>query len=226
MAVGTEKHGMADPRLRAIECWIFDLDNTLYPASSRFFEQVSRRMTSFISNHFKIDPDEARNRQKSLYFKYGTTLRGLMVEEGISPEAFLEYVHDVDLDALVPNAALASAIAALPGTKLVHTNGSLRHAQRILSRLGLEDQFAGIFDIAAADFVPKPDPAGYRRLCEIHAVEPNRACMIEDIVTNLKPAADAGMVTVLIAEDSEDIVQPYVDYRVSDLTTWLQEIVQ
>src|ERR1700757_4699409 len=98
----TEKKGMTTPKLETIDCWIFDLDNTLYPESSRFFEQISRRMTEFIAAHLRIDPAAARLRQKALYHKYGTTLRGLMLEEGIAPEAFLEYVHDIDLTALAP----------------------------------------------------------------------------------------------------------------------------
>lgn len=216
---------MTKPNLDTVDCWIFDLDNTLYPENSRFFDQISQRMTAFIANHLAIDHAAARERQRSLYFKYGTTLRGLMVEEGLAPEVFLDYVHDIDLDALAPAEKLGEAIARLPGTKLVHTNGSLAHANRVLARLGLTPHFSGIFDIAAAEFIPKPDPSGYRRLCEIHAVDPSRACMIEDLVVNLEPAKTAGMVTVWVDASGGDIRDyPYVDYRTDDLAAWLQRL--
>jgi putative hydrolase of the HAD superfamily len=182
-------------------------------------------MTDFIAAHFEIDRDEARARQKALYQRYGTTLRGLMMEEGMAPEAFLDYVHDIDLTALEPADRLGRAITRLRGRKLVHTNGSLAHATRVLARLGLSGHFSGIFDIAAADWVPKPDPAGYHVLRHTYAVDPVRACMVEDIVANLKPAAEAGMVTVWIdgrGAAGDDI--PYVDYRIADLTLWLENI--
>ncbi len=218
---------MATPRLGTIDCWIFDLDNTLYPESSHFFDQISRRMTEFIAGHFAIDPVAARARQKAHYHKYGTTLRGLMIEDGVAPEAFLEYVHDIELDQLEPAHRLGQAIDRLPGTKLVHTNGSRAHAERVLGRLGLSDHFSGIFDIAAAEWIPKPDPRGYHRLRATYDVEPRRACMIEDIVVNLKPASEAGMVTVWIdgrRAEAED--QPYVDHRIQDLADWLETVAR
>ncbi len=218
---------MTTARLGAIDCWIFDLDNTLYPESSHFFDQISRRMTEFIAEHFAIDPVTARVRQKEHYLKYGTTLRGLMIEDGVAPEAFLEYVHDIDLDRLEPAHRLGQAIDRLPGTKLVHTNGSRVHAERVLGRLGLSAHFSGIFDIAAAEWIPKPDPSGYHRLRATYDVDPMRACMVEDIVINLKPASEAGMVTVWIdgrRTEAED--QPYVDHRIQDLADWLEMVVR
>lgn len=215
---------MTTPRLGAIDCWIFDLDNTLYPESSHFFDQISRRMTEFIAMHFAIDPVTARARQKAHYQRYGTTLRGLMIEDGVAPEAFLDYVHDIDLDQLVPADRLGRAIDRLPGTKLVHTNGSRAHAERVLGRLGLTGHFTGIFDIAAAQWIPKPDPSGYRRFWSAYDVDPLRACMVEDIVVNLKPAAEAGMVTVWIDGRAEAADQPYVDHRIQDLAAWLETV--
>ena len=60
---------------------------------------------------------------------------------------------------------LVAALAGLPGRKIVHTNGSERHAERLLDHLGIADSFCGIFDIAAAEFDPKPALAGYQRCC-------------------------------------------------------------
>src|SRR6202012_1074222 len=102
-----------------------------------------------------------------------------------------------------PAAPLAAALDGLPGQKLVFTNGSRRHAERVLAQLDLVSHFTGIFDIADAGFVPKPDPAGYRTLPDRYSVQPSRAAMVEDMARNLEPAAALGMVTVLVHNDSD-----------------------
>jgi len=181
--------------LGAVETWIFDLDNTLYPASCRLFDQVQARMTAFISERFELAADQARLRQKSYFREHGTTLRGLMVVDGVDPHEFLAFVHDVDLRGVPPDPRLAAALAALPGRKIVHTNGSVRHAERLLDHLALADSFTGIVDIVAAGFEPKPALAGYRELLRRHAALPGTALMVEDMAKNLVPAAALGMTT-------------------------------
>jgi putative hydrolase of the HAD superfamily len=208
-----------------IHTWIFDLDNTLYPAASDLFPQISARMGRFIAGRFGLDDAAARALQKQLFRSHGTTLRGLMVEHGIDPHEFMDFVHDIDLSLLAPADALSAALAGLPGRKLVFTNGSRRHADRILGHLGLADHVAGIFDIVDAGFIPKPDPAAYRALVERFAIEPRRAAMVEDMARNLAPAAALGMVTVLVqtgndwAADGAD--GDWVQHRTDDLAGWL-----
>jgi putative hydrolase of the HAD superfamily len=209
----------------AIDTWVFDLDNTLYPASADLFPQISTRMGRFIAGHFGLDPEAARIRQKQLFRAHGTTLRGLMVEHGVDPHEFMDYVHDIDLTGLAPAAALSAALTALPARKLVYTNGSRRHAARILDHLGLAAQIAGIFDIADAGFIPKPDPAGYRALIGRFGIDPGRAAMVEDMAVNLAPAAALGMVTVLVESGNDWAIEgsqgDWVQHRTDDLAGWL-----
>src|SRR4051794_29216660 len=148
----------------AIDTWIFDLDNTLYPASCNLFDQIHRRMGEFIAGLLDVDLDEAKRLQKTYFREHGTTLRGLMTVHNIDPRDFLDHVHQIDLAPVPPDAALAAALAALPGRKLVFTNGTVKHAENILAHLGIEGHFAGTFDIEACAYVPKPDPAGYDAL--------------------------------------------------------------
>ncbi|MEL0197346.1 MAG: pyrimidine 5'-nucleotidase, partial [Rhodobiaceae bacterium] len=61
-----------------IRDWVFDLDNTIYPARSQLFLRVAVRITDFVAQHFKVPHDEARVIQKDLFYRYGTTMRGLM----------------------------------------------------------------------------------------------------------------------------------------------------
>ena len=211
--------------LSHINTWVFDLDNTLYPASAGLFLQVDVRMKTFISELLSIDLVEAFKLQKIYYHEYGTTLRGLMIDHTIDPDAFLDYVHDIDHAGLDPDPDLETTIQALPGRKLIHTNGSKQHAENVLNALGLNNCFEAIFDIKAGSYVPKPDPNSYERFLSIHAVDPSAAIMFEDSVKNLKPAADLGMVTVLVQDDSNEAsAEPdkHCHYITRDLTRWLK----
>jgi len=209
-----------------IEAWVFDLDNTLYPAGSNLFAQISTRMGEFIMKLLSVDADEAKRVQKGLFTRYGTTMRGLMSEYDIDPHAFMAHVHDIDLSIIDPAPALDRALANLSGRKLVFTNGSVRHAERVLERLGIAHHFELLFDIAAADFMPKPDPTGYRKLVEHHGVVPVRSAMVEDMARNLEPAAALGMLTLWVRSPldwaKEGADQPYVQYQTDDLTQWLE----
>ena len=212
-------------RLGQIDTWIFDLDNTLYPASCRLFDQVHARMTAFIADRFGLSAEAALLRQKTYFHEHGTTLRGLMTEDGIDPHDFLGYVHAVDLSCVPADPALAAALAALPGRKIVHTNGSERHARRLLDHLGIARSFCGIIDIAAAGFEPKPHLAGYHELLRRHAVAPQTALMVEDMARNLVPAAALGMTTAWVRGAVDWAVAGaeggHIDHVVDDLAGFL-----
>src|SRR5438477_9365348 len=133
--------------LGAVETWIFDLDNTLYPASCRLFDQVQRRMTEYICARLSISEEVAAELRRTYFREHGTTLRGLMTRDDIDPHEFLAFVHDIDLACVPPDPGLAAALRQLAGRKIVHTNGSTRHAQRLLDPLELSASFRGIVDI-------------------------------------------------------------------------------
>lgn len=191
---------MAD--LAHIDTWIFDLDNTLYEAECQLFKQIDARMTDFIRERLEMDHERARKLQKDYYVQYGTTMRGLMDEHNVCPETFMDYVHDIDLSPISHNAALGNALDALPGKKLIYTNGSLRHAENVAGALGIYHLFDGVFDIQAADYEPKPKRSSYEKFLEVHNIEPARAVMFEDLVQNLQVPHDLGMTTVLVYSDA------------------------
>ena len=155
-----------------IETWIFDLDNTLYPASCRLFDQIHARMQRFIAERLGLSMEAALVVQKSYFREHGTTMRGLMTVDRVDPHDFLAYVHDIDLSSVPADPVLAAALTALRGRKIVHTNGSVRHAERLLDHLGISKSFCGIVDIAMAGFEPKPAIAGYHELMRRHEVIP------------------------------------------------------
>lgn len=213
-----------------VETWIFDLDNTLYPASCRLFDQVDRRIGLFVENALGVDAAEARRIQKRYFRDHGTTLNGLMLHHGVDPEVFLEFVHDIDVSSVLPSDALERSLGALPGRKLIFTNGSLGHAERVMGRLGVAHHFAGVFDIAASGYIPKPRPEPYARLIERHRIEPVRAAILDDIPQNLEPAAKLGMTTVWV-RSPEEWAQPkdgaaHLHHVAEDLVSWLESVVE
>lgn len=148
------------PDLSHVSHWVFDLDNTLYPSDAAVMSQVDQRMSEYVARLLEVDLDEARIVQKSYWRDYGTTLNGLMKHHQVNMREFMDFVHDIDATVIEPDPELARHIAALPGKRLVYTNGSLGHAENIMKRLGITELFDDVFDVEAAGFTPKPHREG------------------------------------------------------------------
>jgi len=214
---------------KKINTWVFDLDNTLYPASDNVFAQVEVKMREFVADFLNVDQDEAYRIQKKYFHEYGTTLRGMMTCHDMDPAPFLNYVHDIDVNKVVPSPKLEEALTQLSGQKYIFTNASTAHAERILSRLGVRAHFDGIFDIVDAGYLPKPNPGIYDLFLEKFGVDPQRSIMVEDMACNLEPAADLGMHCLWVKTDTkwgkDGAGQPYVHFETDDLVAWLQAAV-
>jgi putative hydrolase of the HAD superfamily len=214
--------------LRRAETWIFDLDNTLYPASCNLFAQVDKHIGEFIAGLLGVDAAEAHRIQKQYFRDYGTSLRGLMIHHKVDPRAFLEFVHAIDVTLVQPSPALEQALGRLPGRKIVFTNGSAKHAENVMARLGVSHRFDAVFDIVAADYFPKPEPFVYDVLVRRHWIDPKRAVMVEDLAQNLLPAHEMGMATVLVRHAAEwaqgGADAPHVHHKTDDLVAWLSKV--
>jgi putative hydrolase of the HAD superfamily len=207
--------------LRHIDVWLFDLDNTLYPPETQFMGLIEARMTEFVARHVGLPHDEAHALQKKYYRENGTTLAGLMANHGVDPADYLDQVHDVSLDGLIPEPDLAKALARLPGRRLIFTNGDANHAARVLGKLGIAEAFEDVFHIASADYIPKPHPDTFTKMTAAHGVDPRRAVFFEDSEKNLAPAAAIGMTTVLVGPHAEASTAPFVHHRTHKLTPFL-----
>ena len=223
-------------RFAQVDTWVFDLDNTLYPAGGDLWPRIDDRITIWLANHSGLDLMSARALQKYYYRAHGTTLNGLMAEHNIDPAEFLAFVHDIDRSDLAPDHALAAAIDALPGRKLIFTNGSRAHALNTVEGLGLRGLFEDVFDIVSADFIPKPAEDTYLKFFRDHRVSPATAAMFEDIVHNLEAPRKHGMATTLVVPrlgggDHREIweraveIPAHVDFVTDDLSGFLREIV-
>ena len=227
---------MADtpPDLGHVRDWVFDLDNTLYPART-VFPEMDRRMTQFVAGYLGIGHDEALAIQKRYYAEHGNTLRGMMERHRMAPGGFLHHVHEIDLSAVPRCDLLASAMGRLEGRKFIYTNGSKRHAERMAVHLGIDHLLEGISGIEDGGYRPKPEPQAYRTFCDTHSIEPQQAIFFEDMSRNLLPAHEMGFTTVLvtahdippgepkIAHDrpAGDDRAPHIHYLTSDLAAFL-----
>jgi putative hydrolase of the HAD superfamily len=219
---------------REIDTWVFDLDNTLYP-HHLLWQQVDGRIREYIANFLKVTHEEAHRVQKDYYRRYGTSMRGLMIEHGLKPDEFLEFVHEIDHSPLEPNPALGAALEKLPGRKLILTNGTKKHAAAVMQRLTIATHFDDVFDIIAAELDPKPLPQVYDRFLALHGVNPKRAAMFEDLARNLEVPHRLGMTTVLVVpEHTREVFRedwelqgrdaPHVDHVTDDLAGFLKNI--
>lgn len=189
---------------------LYDLDETLYPATSGLMPAMGDRMRLFLEQRYNLDPETAHQVQKRYWLEYGTTLRGLMLEREIDPQDFLNFVHDVDVaQFLAPDVRLRQVLGGIPYEKVIVTNADTPHAQRVLRRLDIADQFTHIFDIVFMEFDCKPSRGAYERVLRALDVRGQECVLVEDSFRNLPSARELGIQTILLMPPGYDPnVQP------------------
>ena len=211
-----------------IKYWIFDLDNTLYSGQTKVFSEVDKKMSAFISKKMNVDLVKAKEIQKKYFYEYGTTLSGLMKQDGIDPHDFLEFVHDIDISWLPKDLKLREELIKIKEKKIIFTNGSHAHVENVTKQLGIDGLFDGAFDIVDANFTPKPHLDPYEKLIKKFDINPNQSILIEDIAHNLEQAKNLGMKTCWLENEEafakKDSDKSYIDYKIKNLTYFLQEI--
>ena len=212
-----------------VDVWIFDLDNTLYPAHCNLFAQIDVKMGEFLTKYLQVEYPEAKALQKKYFSEYGTTLNGLMKCHGMDPAEYLEFVHDIDVSHIDPDHRLNKALEQIEGRKIIFTNASEAHALNVSRQLGIDHHFEDIFDIHKSGFIPKPEIAIYKKLLEDLDIDPIRSVFFEDMAKNLKPAHDLGMKTVWIPNTEswshEQSGGAHVHHIVEDLSHWLEALI-
>jgi putative hydrolase of the HAD superfamily len=208
--------------LRHVREWVFDLDNTLYPAPA-LYDAIGERMTAFIERACDVSAVDALELRERYFHRYGATVVGLAIHHGVNAHEFLAYVHNTDYSVLEPDGELAQSLAALPGRRIVFTNGGGGHAERTLAALGLAELFHEVFDIEDAGLAPKPTVLAYRRLIESCSVAPERALFVEDTLKNLEPAFELGFTTALVGPVHPQPKPEYLHHWAPDVKTLLRE---
>jgi putative hydrolase of the HAD superfamily len=205
-----------------VENWVFDLDHTLYPPSARLFELIEVRMTAFVMQALGVERAQANHLRKHYWATYGTTLAGLMREHDVDPGPYLDEVHDIPLDRLSPDPVLAERIKALPGRRIVYTNGCAPYAERVLAARGLAGLFDAIYGVEHADFLPKPEAAAFETVFRKDGLKPHAAAMFEDDSRNLEAPHDMGMRTVHVSDARE--TRDHIHFHTDDLTDFLSRL--
>jgi putative hydrolase of the HAD superfamily len=215
---------MVADRFSHVTSWVFDLDNTLYPPRMRLFDQIEIRMTAWVMRALGVGRAEADQLRRHYWAAYGTTLAGLMAEHGVDPGPYLTEVHEIDFSSLERDPELAARIRALPGRRIVYTNGSAPYAERVLAGRGLEGLFDAVYGVEHAGFRPKPERAAFEAVFSVDGLDPTRAAMFEDDPRNLAAPHAMGMRTVHVAESPEP--QTHIHHHTDDLTGFLAGVVR
>ena len=207
---------------------LLDLDGTVYKDLDSVFGQVSKLMTKYISEKLNVDLKKAKELQTNYFYKYNTSLNGLMIHHDIPPKEFLKYVHDIDLSFMKKDLVLREELKSLKMRKLIFTNGSTEHAKNVLSHLGIDDLFENIFDITDAEYQPKPEPRAFDLMTKKFDLDPNETIYVEDIAKNLSIGKERGCTTVWLINNEEwgkmESDKDYIDYKIENLSLFLKEL--
>ncbi len=205
-----------------VTSWVFDLDNTLYPPSARLFDLIEVRMTAWVMRTLGVERTEADRLRLHYWRTHGTTLAGLMREHDVDPAPYLDDVHDISMESLTPDPALAAAIRRLPGRRIVYTNGCAPYAERVLAARGLSNLFNAVYGVEHAGFLPKPERAAFEQIFKQDALAPETAAMFEDDARNLEAPHAMGMRTVHVAPARRDAA--YIHHHTDDLCGFLERL--
>ena len=206
-----------------IDTWVFDLDNTLYSPEVRLFDQIEQKMRCFVADFLNVSLAEADMLRAKYWLSHGTTLAGMMENHAMPPDEFLRNVHEIDFSVLPSAQNLAQLISALPGRKIVYTNGTEPYARSVLTACGLEQEFEAVYGIEHASYQPKPRAEAFHEVFARAKVIPDMTAIFEDDLHNLEVPAHLGLKTIFI---SPDLIFPdYVDMAHSDLETFLSHLV-
>jgi len=202
--------------------WVFDLDHTLYPASSQLFRQLGANIEALLMRELDLPQPEASKVRQSYWQDHGTTLAGMMHHHGTDPHTYLAEVQQIDFSVLAPNPALGEAIAALPGRKIVFTNGSKSYAKNATQALGIHDVFENHFGIDDADFICKPAAQAFHTVFTKAALRADKAAMFEDDPRNLATPHALGLKTVLVGPKKP---APHIHHHTENLTAFLRQLM-
>ena len=205
-----------------VDTWVFDLDNTLYPPSADLFGQMDGRFSAYVARLTGLDTAKALQLCGDYWEEYGSTLTGLMEHHDVDPHHFLADVHDIDVSHLTQDPALHAAITGLTGRKIVYTNGSYAHAQRVLKARGLTSAFDAVYGVEHADFKPKPTRDAFVRVFTKDGVTPTTGAMFEDEARNLAVPHALGMRTVHV--HTTQAISPHIHHHTDDLADFLSQL--
>ena len=174
-----------------IEHWLFDLDDTIYPASSGLFRHVSARITHRISELLGLPEDAARGRAARLLAQ----VRHLAARPHGRARRRSRAVPRLRARRAgrgrpgARSGARAPCCAPLPGQRHVFTNGPSEFAERVLARLGVRDVVHRTCStFATPSSCPSPIPMPYVRALARLGATRARIVLVDDAPQNIAQA--------------------------------------
>ena len=163
-----------------------------------------------------------------------------MLEHQINPDEYLEYVHQINYDVVMPNASLRDIIKDLDGKKFIFTNANYGHVEKVLEKLDMTNIFDGCFDISESNYLPKPHKEIYEAFQNKFNLDNKKTAMFEDLHINLKEPSSMGWETVWVTnnleynlnkdvnqqEDIQKIIEEkgYISHVTDDLENFLNNL--
>ncbi|AMV72984.1 HAD family hydrolase [Desulfuromonas carbonis] len=200
---------LAIPPIRSI---VFDLDGTLYSAQP-IADQIQRAAETLIAATRGLSLVDGRallRRARRALTDSGDeeptltrTCQELGIEIAALHRAFQEQVRPEDC--LVPDPVLRALLESLSAhcRLYIYTNNSYPLAQRILALLDVSEYFERLYTIEYCG-QPKPDLDAFRKVVEDIGGLPESFLFVGDREpVDLRPAADAGMATLLVRETAD-----------------------
>jgi putative hydrolase of the HAD superfamily len=205
-----------------VTTWVFDLDHTLYPPDMALFDQINVKMTAYVMEALGVDRAEADRLRHRYWREHGTTLAGLMDIHGVDPGPYLHEVHQIDFSVLEPDPDLAARIRALPGRRIIYTNGTAPYAEQVIAARGLAGLFDAVYGVEHAGLRPKPERRAFETVFATDGLDPTRAAMFEDDIRNLAAPHEMGLRTVHVAPEPEPA--PHIHHHTDDLAGFLARL--
>lgn len=183
-----------------IKTLLIDLDDTVYPTSLGVWPFLMQRIYHYMHEVVGIPADMVEQTRDRMYETYGTTLRGLMAENDVEMQDYLDYVHIVDLsDYIKPDPELRESLLSIDIPKWIFTNASRAHAENVLGLLEIRDLFTGIVDVIDTTPWCKPQQGAYDIVLQhVGSPEPKTCLFIDDRASNLDTARQIGLRTLQV----------------------------
>lgn len=197
-----------------VKTLLFDLDDTLYPASSGFSDHRNSMLGRFMVESLGFDNErEALALRNEYFIKYHSSMKALTVAhaEGRLPRPFVQqemaqfWAENCDFATYAPpNPALTRQLTSLRDdaglTLAIFTNAPRAFCLRCLEEMDLRQVFPEHRIFAVEDVLPacKPEAAAFDHVLGALKADRSTTVMFEDSMKNIRVCHGMGMGTVLL----------------------------
>ncbi len=199
-------------RLASAKGILFDLDNTLYPSEKGVFDRINERINDYVREFTRCEEEAVDALRRDYKERYGTTLGGLMRHHSVDPDQYLAYVHDVPVDRILdPDASLTALLSSISLPMAIFTNGSSRHARRVLDALRVAPFFGGICDLADTDYLGKPHREAFDRAAGLLGVGLDETIFVDDLAVNVQAGSEYCSFAIHVGPGEDGVGDLHVD---------------